>query len=206
MKHRFIRLLLVLIFLITANIASISASEELIGFLGIPWGTNRTDFRQAMEKLGYSFYKEEELGNIKHQMYENGPYANYNVYLADAQFKGDAMYDGGIMIKYPSMPYQDITYIYTNIRQLLIEKYGQPTEEKKTWELKMGPNVGVTVTRAIWKIPNGDKLPNVITLAYTPGFYYPGDRDKRQWGNSVDVDYKNEALEKELDKGETARI
>lgn len=204
MKSRLRRLILTVIFLCAASLSCLSSATELTGFLGIPWGTNRADFRLAMEKLGYSFYKEEELGNIKHQMYENGPYATYNVYVADAQFKGDAMYDGGIIIKFPSMPYQDVAYIYKNIKSLLIDKYGAPTAEAQTWEMKMGPNVGVTITRATWKIPNGDKDPHTINLTYTPAFYYPGD--KRQWGNSVDVDYKNAALEKDLDKGEAARL
>ena len=203
MKLRYVKLL-TFILLLLASAVSTGEAAELNGFLGIPWGTSRAEFRTAMEKLGYSFYKEEELGNVKHQLYENGPYGRYNVYVADAQFKGDAMYDGGIMIKYPNMPFQDLTYIYKDLRGILVEKYGTPTEEKKAWEMKMGPNVGVTVTRSIWKIPNGDKLPLVITLSHTPGYYYPGD--KRQWGNSVDVDYKNEALEKELDKGENGRM
>ena len=196
--------LLAFILLLLVNMSATGAAAELNGFLGIPWGTNRADFRIAMEKLGYTFYKEEELGNIKHQMYENGPYGRYNVYVADAQFKGDAMYNGGIMIKFPNQPNQDLTYIYTEFKGLLTENYGPPAEEKKAWEMKAGPNIGVIVTRAVWKIPNGDKAPNLITLAHTPGFRYPGDQ--RLWGNFVDVGYKNEVLEKELDKGESARM
>lgn len=203
MKRSYLKVL-TFIFLLLTGIAATGEAAELTGFLGIPWGSSRADFRLAMEKLGYTFYKEEELGNVKHQLYENGPYGRYNVYVADAQFKGDAMYDGGIIIKYPNQPFQDLTFIYKEFKDLLIEKYGPPAEETKAWEMKMGPKVGVTVTRTTWKIPNGDKLPHVIRLSHTPGYFYPGD--KRQWGNSVDVDYKNEALEKELDKGENARM
>jgi hypothetical protein len=197
-------MVLVCLFTVFWGTCAVGEATELNGFLGIPWGTSREGVRQAMEKDGYSFYKEEDLGNIKHQIYENGPYARYNVYLADAMFKYDAMYFGGVMIKAPSGRERELFFIYNDLKKLLQDKYGEPQQEKQEWELKIGPSTGVTVTRATWKIPNGDKSPHTITLTLTPAFYAPGD--KRQWGNAVDVAYKNEALEKELDEREKDKI
>lgn len=196
--RKFLGVILLLSLLMVTPAVGHTAPLTLDGFMGIPWGANAEQVKQGMAQNGFSLHNSEKWGILKQDVFENGSYAGYQVWAASAFLKYDTLYSTTLTIKGETGG--GIDTIYSHLKTLLTEKYGNPEGESQSWANNRA-STGVKVTTTNWLIPNAGKQPHEISLSKTPDWYI----GKLKLGG-VGVTYYNHTLEEELNNREKQNI
>lgn len=130
------RIILGIVIWILSSISVMPASQaaNIDGFMGIPWGANAKQVKQAMLDNGFIVLKENKNGIKQDSHFYGGYYANYPA-GSDIFLLYDQMVLAVATIPDDSTRLKnDYNAIFNDLKGLLSEKYGYPETQTQKFE------------------------------------------------------------------------
>jgi hypothetical protein len=170
MKGKSLILTLVIMFLISLS-GTVLAAENLTGFYGIPWGTDRATTMQILKDYGYTSIK--EVSNEDNSMQVLSIHGDFNdlVGRINFYFYKNELYSGMVTSDVTLDNCQQPIPIWEKMVVGLTNKYGQPTRRVfylPSWCDKysnLAPGAiasGQGEAQAVWKFYQNNKVIGMI--------------------------------------------
>jgi hypothetical protein len=127
------------------------SAERPLDFLGIKWGASKAEVQQSMSAMsGVEPQKTKDNNRLE---FSGGTFAGEPVNHFGMDFVGDKLYRAAVALK----PVGDRENQYRDLRQLLVNKYGPATIDRKSGRFP----------QSIWKFPASGFNKESINLTVT---------------------------------------